>query len=42
MTAEQCLKQPLFDDIRVPHLEKQNAKIIECTIDLQDPSDYQN
>ena len=32
----------VFNDIRVVHLEQQSAKFIECEIDVEDPSNYEN
>jgi hypothetical protein len=42
LTAEQCLKNPIFDPIRLPLLEKPSPYKVNCNIDIIDLFDYES
>jgi len=41
LTAEQCLKNSIFDPIRLPLLEKPSPYKVNCNIDIIDLFDYE-
>ena len=40
-SVQECLKSPLFDDIRVPKLESIAPKKISLMVDSEDAFDYE-